>query len=222
MSRIFELVELLREPVQVVNLLGMLLALDKGSPGVPVGGNGNDGLWLPIVLHHLIAYRFHAGGDFVMFQGDHRAAVPREDCKHLPKRRPQENRQDTVERCVSFFEGAFLLQEAKRYNLKGRREIGSLKKHYFSDAGLRNARLNFAYPDEGQVLENVVYNSLIYEGYTVNVGRFDTVEKNQAGASVRKTNEVDFYPQKGPRKYYVRSRTASRRQGRGIGRFAPS
>ena len=110
---------------------------------------------------------------------------------------------DTVERYVSFFEDAFLLQEAKRYDLKGRREIGSLKKYYFSDVGLRNARLNFAYPDEGQVLENVVYNSLIYEGYAVNVGQFDTVEKNKAGASVRKTNEVDFYAQKGPRKYYV-------------------
>lgn len=61
---------------------------------------------------------------------------------------------------------------------------------------LRNARLNFAYPDEGQLLENIVYNELIYNGYTINVGTFDTVEKNKEGKSVRKTNEIDFLHKK--------------------------
>ena len=64
------------------------------------------------------------------------------------------------------------------------------------DTGLRNARLNFAYPDEGQLLENIVYNELIYNGYNINVGTFDTVEKNKEGKSVRKTNEIDFFAQK--------------------------
>ena len=68
------------------------------------------------------------------------------------------------------------------------------------DTGLRNARLNFAYPDEGQLLENIVYNELIYNGYTINVGTFDTVEKNKEGKSVRKTNEIDFFAQKNEHK----------------------
>ena len=75
------------------------------------------------------------------------------------------------------------------------------------DTGLRNARLNFAYPDEGQLLENIVYNELIYNGYTINVGTFDTVEKNKEGKSVRKTNEIDFFAQKNERKYYIQIST---------------
>jgi predicted AAA+ superfamily ATPase len=71
------------------------------------------------------------------------------------------------------------------------------------DTGLRNARLNFAFPDEGQMLENIVYNELVYRGYTVNVGSFDTIEKNREGASKRKTNEVDFFAKKGIRNYYI-------------------
>lgn len=109
----------------------------------------------------------------------------------------------TVEKYISYFKDAFILREAKRYDIKGRKEIGALRKYYFSDTGLRNARLNFAFPDEGQMLENVVYNELCYNGYSVNVGSFDTIEKNKEGRSVRKTNEVDFYAQKGLRSYYI-------------------
>ena len=85
----------------------------------------------------------------------------------------------TVEKYIGYFVDSFLLREAKRYDLKGRTEIGALRKYYFLDTGLRNARLNFAFPDEGQMLENIVYNELIYNGYTVNVGTFDTVEKDK-------------------------------------------
>jgi predicted AAA+ superfamily ATPase len=91
---------------------------------------------------------------------------------------------------------SFLIRAARRYDLKGRAEIGALRKYYFTDPGLRNARLNFAFPDEGQMLENIIYNEMIYQGFTVNVGTFDTVEKNQNGKSVRKTNEVDFFARK--------------------------
>lgn len=111
--------------------------------------------------------------------------------------------EDTVEKYISYFEDAFILQEARRYDLKGRKEIGAKRKYYFCDTGLRNARLNFAFPDEGQMLENIVYNELIYNGYTVNVGAFDTIEKNREGKSVRKSNEVDFYATKGLRSYYI-------------------
>ena len=110
---------------------------------------------------------------------------------------------DTVEKYIGYFKDAFIIQEARRYDLKGRKEIGALRKYYFCDTGLRNARLNFAFPDEGQMLENIVYNELIYNGYSVNVGVFDTIEKNREGKSVRKNNEVDFYAVKGLRSYYI-------------------
>ena len=109
----------------------------------------------------------------------------------------------TVDKYIGFFKDAFILREASRFDLKGRAEIGALRKYYFCDPGLRNARLNFAYPDEGQILENIVFNELIYHGYTVNVGSFDTIEKNKDSKSVRKTNEIDFYAVKGNRSYYI-------------------
>lgn len=110
---------------------------------------------------------------------------------------------DTVEKYIGYFKEAFIIQEARRYDLKGRKEIGALRKYYYCDTGLRNARLNFAFPDEGQILENIVYNELIYNGYSVNVGVFDSIEKSKEGKSVRKTNEVDFYASKGLRAYYI-------------------
>lgn len=109
----------------------------------------------------------------------------------------------TVNDYIRHFEDAFLIREARRYDLKGRREIGAQRKYYFCDTGLRNARLNFAFPDEGQMIETIVYNELIYNGYTVNVGAFDSVTKNKEGKSIRQTNEVDFYAVKGLRAYYI-------------------
>ena len=109
----------------------------------------------------------------------------------------------TVERYINMFEDSFLIRQARRFDLKGRAEIGAQRKYYFVDTGLRNARLNFAFIDEGQMLENVVFNELCYNGYSVNVGTFDSVEKNKEGKSVRKTNEVDFFAAKGNRKYYI-------------------
>ncbi len=109
----------------------------------------------------------------------------------------------TVEKYLNYFKDAFIIREAKRYDLKGRSEIGALRKYYFTDTGLRNARLNFAFPDEGQMLENIVYNELIYKGYTINIGSFDTIEKNKDGHSIRKTNEVDFFAKKGVKNYYI-------------------
>ena len=109
----------------------------------------------------------------------------------------------TVEKYIWYFTDSFLLKEARRYDLKGRSEIGALRKYYFADTGLRNARLNFAFPDEGQMLENIVYNELVYNGFTVNVGTFDNIEKNRMGTSIRNTYEVDFFARKGNRQYYI-------------------
>ena len=109
----------------------------------------------------------------------------------------------TIEKYLGFFTDAFLIREVRRYDLKGRKEIGALRKYYFTDTGLRNARLDFAFPDEGQIFENIIYNELLYQGYSVSVGTFDTVEKDAEGKSVRKTNEVDFFARKGIRQYYI-------------------
>jgi predicted AAA+ superfamily ATPase len=79
----------------------------------------------------------------------------------------------------------------------------ALRKYYFTDTGLRNAQLNFAFPDEGQLLENVAYNELIYNGCTVNVGCFDSIEKDRGGKSLRKSNEIDFFAVRGTRRYYI-------------------
>ena len=109
----------------------------------------------------------------------------------------------TIEKYLGYFTDAFLIREVRRYDLKGRKEIGTLRKYYFTDTGLRNARLDFAFPDEGQIFENIIYNELLYQGYSVSVGTFDTVEKDAEGKSVRKTNEVDFFARKGIRQYYI-------------------
>lgn len=108
-----------------------------------------------------------------------------------------------IDKYIRFFVDSFILREARRYDLRGRKEIGALRKYYFLDTGLRNARLNFMYSDEGKLLENVIYNELVYNGYSVNVGTFDSVAKDKDNKSIRQTNEIDFYARKGNRLYYI-------------------
>lgn len=110
---------------------------------------------------------------------------------------------ETIEQYLNYFKDSFMIKEATRFDIKGNNEIGALRKYYFVDNGLRNARLNFAYEDEGQMLENMIYNELIYNGYSVNVGTFEKYEKDPAGKSIRKSYEIDFIAKKGPRKFYI-------------------
>lgn len=109
----------------------------------------------------------------------------------------------TVSKYIQFFEDAFMINEARRYDIKGKQEIGALRKYYFADPGLRNARLNFVFPDEGQIIENIVFNELIYNGYAVSVGTYEKVEKNSEGKSIKKTYEIDFFASKNQRMYYI-------------------
>ena len=109
---------------------------------------------------------------------------------------------ETVTSYINAFLDAFILSEAKRYDLKGRKFINSTRKYYFSDPGLRNARLDFIYPDEGQILENIVYNELCYNGWNINIGTFDSIEKAN-GKSVRKNYEVDFMATRGSETIYL-------------------
>lgn len=109
----------------------------------------------------------------------------------------------TIEKYLNYFEDSFLIREAKRYDLKGKKAIGAQRKYYFVDTGLRNARVNFRYSDDGQLLENVIYNELLFHEYNVNIGTFNTVEKNNELKSIRKTYEIDFYATKGNNMYYI-------------------
>ena len=77
---------------------------------------------------------------------------------------------DTVETYLSYFEDAFLLQKSLRYDVKGKKYIKTPFKYYFSDVGLRNARLNFRQQEENHIMENIIYNDLIRRGFDVDVG----------------------------------------------------
>ncbi len=118
--------------------------------------------------------------------------------KHLSISRP------TVAAYIQYLQDAFLLTQAKRYDVRGRRYIASPSKYYFVDAGLRNARLDFRQRDYGFVMENVIYNALCQSGWNVDVGM---VEYNckESGKSVRKQLEVDFVCNKGSKRHYIQS-----------------
>lgn len=110
---------------------------------------------------------------------------------------------ETINSYINAFLDSFIISEAFRYDLKGKKIINSTKKYYYVDLGLRNARLNFVYSDTGKMLENLVYNELLYNGYKVNVGTFDTFSKDSDNKTVRKSLEVDFLATKGNRMYYL-------------------
>lgn len=112
---------------------------------------------------------------------------------------------ETVERYISFFEDSFLISRAKRYDVKGRRYIGTPFKFYFTDLGLRNARMNFRQMEESHLMENALYNELRGRGFGVDVGVVPTSVKGKDGKSRRAQLEIDFVCNKGSRRYYIQS-----------------
>lgn len=110
----------------------------------------------------------------------------------------------TIKRYLSALEDAFMVSCAARYDVRGRKAIGSPFKYYFEDVGLRNARLKFRQQEQTHIMENVVYNELIARGYAVDVG---VVEVRQMRSGVRETTrtEIDFVANLGSRRYYVQS-----------------
>ena len=111
---------------------------------------------------------------------------------------------DTIRRYLGHLEEAFLVSEATRYDVKGRRYIGTPKKYYFEDMGLRNARLGFRQVEESHIMENVIYNELCARGFSVDVGVVDRRMKNN-GRDERCRYEVDFVANLGYRRYYIQS-----------------
>lgn len=100
---------------------------------------------------------------------------------------------------------AFLIEKAERYDIKGRKMISTPFKYYFTDIGLRNARLNFREQDEDHLMENIIYNELLIRGYNVDVGVVEIYENDENGKTQRKKLEVDFVCNLGRKRYYIQS-----------------
>ena len=112
---------------------------------------------------------------------------------------------NTIIKFIDYLKDAFLINEMNRFDVKGRRYIGSPNKYYFEDVGLRNARLNFRQIEENHLMENIIYNELRYRGFNVDVGIVEKRTKDTDGKEVRKQYEIDFIATQGSRKYYIQS-----------------
>ena len=112
---------------------------------------------------------------------------------------------ETIKKYIGYFEEAFLIEKAVRYDIKGRKYIGTPAKYYYTDLGLRNARLGFRQLEETHIMENVLYNDLIRRGMDVDVGVVEYNTKDSAGKKIRKQLEVDFVVNKGAKRFYIQS-----------------
>lgn len=112
---------------------------------------------------------------------------------------------ETLTRYIKYLKEAFIIEEALRYDVKGRKYIGTETKYYFSDVGLRNSILGFRQVEENHLMENIIYNELRSRGYNVDVGMVETMEKNLEGNLVRKRLEIDFVANQGSQRYYIQS-----------------
>ncbi len=111
----------------------------------------------------------------------------------------------TLKKYMDYLMDAFLVSKAVRYDIKGRKYIGSPAKFYFEDVGLRNAMLNFRQMEENHIMENIIYNELRIRGYHVDVGLVELFGKNSEQKTTKKQLEVDFVATKGSEKYYLQS-----------------
>ena len=112
---------------------------------------------------------------------------------------------DTIEAYIGYFLEAFLIQKAERYDVKGRKYIKTPVKYYYSDPGLRNARLGFRQLEETHLMENVLYNDLIRRGFDVDVGVVVQNTRDDSGKNIRKQLEVDFVVNRDDERYYIQS-----------------
>lgn len=114
----------------------------------------------------------------------------------------------TIKSYIDYCGDAFLIEEANRYDVKGRKYIGTPMKYYFTDLGLRNALLNFRQIEKTHLMENAIYNELRRQGFNVDVGVVVMNGKDEKGVSCRKQLEVDFVCNKGSRRCYIQSALA--------------
>lgn len=112
---------------------------------------------------------------------------------------------NTLRQYIEYLEDAFIINRADRYNVKGRKYIGSPVKYYFEDIGLRNARLRFRQIEETHIMENIIYNELRSRGYSVDVGVVEKRGIDKEGRSQRSQLEIDFVANLGSKRYYIQS-----------------
>ncbi len=111
----------------------------------------------------------------------------------------------TVKKYLDYLVDSFLVEKAQRYDIKGKSYIETPKKYYFTDLGLRNARINFRQLEQTHAMENVIYNELRMRGYSVDVGVVPIAEKAKNGKVIRKQLEIDFVCNMGSARYYIQS-----------------
>lgn len=112
---------------------------------------------------------------------------------------------NTIRQYIEYLEDAFVINKADRYNVKGRKYIGSPLKYYFEDVGLRNARLGFRQIEETHLMENIIFNELRSRGYSVDVGVIEKRTRDENGKQIRKSLEIDFVANLGSKRYYIQS-----------------
>ena len=112
---------------------------------------------------------------------------------------------DTIDKYIGYLEDSYLIKKAVRYDVKGRKYIRTPSKYYYTDLGLRNARLGFRQIEETHLMENVLYNDLIRRGYDVDVGVVPIATMDEEGKKIRKQLEVDFVLNRGNDRYYIQS-----------------
>ena len=112
---------------------------------------------------------------------------------------------NTIRQYIAFLQDAFMIHEAQRFDVKGRKYIGSPLKYYFEDVGLRNARLGFRQHEETHLMENILYNELRARGFSVDVGVVPIRKTVSSGERERSQLEIDFIATLGSRKYYIQS-----------------
>ena len=111
----------------------------------------------------------------------------------------------TIKRYIDYLCDSFLIDSAIRYDVKGKKYIDTPVKYYFTDMGLRNARLNFRQIEETHSMENIIFNELKMRGFNVDVGVIMQYETNEKGANIRKQLEIDFVCNQGSKRYYIQS-----------------
>ncbi len=111
----------------------------------------------------------------------------------------------TISNYLLYLCDAFLVEKALRYNIKGKKYINTLSKYYFTDVGLRNALLGFRQLEQTHLMENIIYNELLFRGYSVDVGMVELETTDKNGKSIRKVFEVDFVVNDFDKRYYIQS-----------------
>ena len=112
---------------------------------------------------------------------------------------------NTIKKYIDYYTDAFIINRARRYDVKGKRYISTPAKYYFCDIGLRNAIIDFRQIEPTHIMENMIYNELIARGFQVDVGVVEINTQNEKGHGVRKQLEVDFVANKGYNRYYIQS-----------------